>query len=747
MATNQRSLTAQDYIEIFRRYKWWLVLPFVVGCAIATAYSYSIPPIYRSSTLIMVERQKVPEGYIQPTVTSTVQERLKTISQQITSRTNLERIIKQFHLYDESFDAINQAEMPTNLLMTFRQQLTNIINMNKLVTQLNPFKEKDTSSMPDDSITSMDDTTVTIEEFVNRVRRGIEIDVIGKDAFSIAYSSGDPIIAMDVTNTLATLFIEENLRVREEEAAETSRFLETELVQASIELENRERDLKEFKANHMGSLPQQLDVNLRTLDHLRNELQSTNDLLRSGSESLNDIENGTFFHRRGNTDSKPEINVKVNPLLLKRESLMEELAKLRAEFNENYPDIIVLKKQISDIERALSAGNTPSEPSGLMAPTHPQKFQSRTQFIKSEMDALKDKQKRITAQIKEYEKRVEETFSSEQKLSTLTRDYDTAQNHYYKLLEKKLNAKSSENLEKWQQSERFRIIDPANLPQNPFKPDRRKIILLGSLCGGGLGAGLILFREYRPSFRKPQDFHGIVDAPILVTIPRNRGGKRSDRQLVALGEPNSMIADQYRVLYTKVKQLIKEETHTIFAISSPVKGEGKSVTTLNLGIVTARDFGKRTLLIEGDFKNPSLSRYLNIKSDNGLIDVLLNNSDVHSSLVSTGHDKLCLLPAGGSLQNSSALLGSPQMKDLIAKLRELYDVILIDSPPILPLPDMNIFEEMVDSIILVVRAESTTRNALVTAMDSLATHKLLGIVLNDVRGPLPEYYRYTYNQP
>jgi polysaccharide chain length determinant protein (PEP-CTERM system associated) len=741
MARNQRSLSGQDYIELFRLHKWWLVLPLIVGGAIATAYSYSIPPIYRSSTLIMVERQKVPEGYIQPTVTSTVQERLNTISQQVTSRTNLERIIQQFNLYTEDFDTMDQAETLANLLMTFRQQFTNVTNMKETIAQLNPFKGNDITSVTEEA------TGVSIEELVNRMRKNIEVQVIGKDAFSIAYSARDPTSAMDITNTLATLFIEESLRVREEEAAETSRFLETELTGASKELEKRERELKEFKSNHMGSLPQQLDVNLRTLDHLRNDLQSTSDLLRAANESLKDIEDGTFFYKRSNIDGRPEANVKINPLLAKHDTLMEELARLRAEFNENYPDIVVVKKQITDIERALTQGSTPSGSSGPLARTDPQKLQSRTQSMKSDIESLKDKQKRITGQIKEYEKRVEDTFSSEQKLSTLTRDYEIAQNHYYKLLEKKLNAKSSENLEKWQKSERFRIIDPANLPEKPFKPDRGKMILLGSLCGGGLGAGLILFKEYRhPSFRKPEDFHGIVEAPTLVTIPRNKGGKRSAHQLIALGEPNSMIADQYRVLYTKISHLTKGEAHTVFAISSPVKGEGKTVTALNLGVVTAKDFGRRTLLIEGDFKNPMLSRYLNIKSHHGLIDVLLNNNDIHSTLVPTGHDNLSVLPAGRSLQNSSALLSSPQMKDLIAKLRELYDVILIDSPPILPLPDMNIFEEVVDNIILVVRAESTTRDALVTAMDSLATQKLVGIVLNDVRRPLPEYYRYRYRQ-
>jgi capsular exopolysaccharide synthesis family protein len=204
------------------------------------------------------------------------------------------------------------------------------------------------------------------------------------------------------------------------------------------------------------------------------------------------------------------------------------------------------------------------------------------------------------------------------------------------------------------------------------------------------------------------------------------------------------MADQYRVLYTKISQLRRGQPHTILSISSPVKGEGKTVTAFNLAIVMARDFGKKTLLIEGDLKSPMLSRYLQTKLNEGLVDVLLERRDLRSTLVNLGHDNLSVLPAGKSLPNSSTLLSSARMRGLIGTLREQYDIILIDSPPILPLPDMNIFEELVDSIILVVRAESTPRDALVRAIHSLATRKLLGIVLNDMRRPPARYYRYDY---
>jgi len=691
----------------------------------------------------MLERQKVPEGYVQETVTSTIQERLNTISQQILSRTNLEKIIRQIDLLKEEFIATPQGGTMDRMLSTFSQKLTGLLNLEAIVSHLNFFDSKHT-------LTTKDPLPVGDEEILSYMGKNIEIKVIGKDAFTIAYTGRNPTAAMNITNMLASLFIDQNLKSREEQAQETSRFMEGELKQAEVELEKRERYLKEFKTKNMGALPQQLEVNLKTLDRLHSDSKSISDSLKNGNELLEDIESGSPYIRRQVIEGKTtevKSEVKSNSLIAKREALIDELSKLQAEYNDNYPDIVVLQKQIRDLELALKAGLTSLEPTGHSENLPLQKLQPRVQVIKSEIEALRAKQKETIAQIKEYERRVEATFANEQMLSSLTRDYDMARGSYSKLLEKTLNAKSSETLERLWKAERFKVLDPANLPGTPYKPDRMKIILIGTVCGVGLGAGLVLLREYRhSSFRKPEDLDGIVDVPTLVTIPRHRRDRISVPQLRALHEPASIMTEQYRILFAKINQLTKGEEHPIIAISSPIQGEGKTVTALNLAIVAARDFGKKTLLIEGDFKNPRLSRSINAKLHVGLSDILLDKSDLHSTLLVSGHGKLSVLPAGTSIQNSLTLLNSPRLKELLGTLKEIYDIILIDSPPILPLPDMHIFEELVDSIVLVVRAESTPKDALVMALDSLATDKLLGIILNDVKQPLGRYYRYDHKQ-
>lgn len=542
-------LTIQDYIQLVIRRKWWVILTFIVGTSLTILYSYSLPFLYRSSTLILVEPQKIPTAYVSPTVTSTVQERLSTISQQILSRTNLEKIILQFGLYKQ------EGKEAGGLLTRLSRQIKSWTNLD-----LQAFFTYFTLERPQ--------TSIPLEALVERMRRDIEIKVTGGgNAFTVSYTGKDPLTVMKVTNTLASLFIEENLRIREQQAEGTSEFLEQQLAEAKRQLEIQEQALKEFKERHMGALPGQMDPNLRTLDRLQLEFQSINEALRTAEErkislvrfqqelrnideALRSLDSVTASTSLGSTPDRSSPNLA---------RLKEELARLQIVFNDNYPDVVFLKKQIRDVEEQLNASEIPKAAERVVSPpvaqpesrgNQPSNLHSAELLsINSEIESLKRKRERTIEQIKLYEKRVEDTFPNEQMLLNLARDYETSQRNYQGLLDKRLHAKIAENLEKRQKGEQFRILDPANLPQQPYQPDRRKIILLGSLLSAGLGVGAILIKEYlTPSFRSPEDFHGTVALPILATIPSSQLVQTKDRPLLILQEPDSYIAEQYRIL-------------------------------------------------------------------------------------------------------------------------------------------------------------------------------------------------------
>ena len=735
VAVDDKSLSPQDYLEILWRRKWWFIFPALVGTALAVVVSYAIPPMYRSSTLILVEPQKIPESYVRSTVTSGVEERLNTISQQILSRTNLERIIQQFRLY-----------VPEDPSTTgFKGVVASLKGKGQawLVT----FGLAGPGTAP----------VWEPVRYVERMRQAIEIKLLGresKNAFTVAYSGKDPNTVRQVTDALASLFIEENLRVRERQAEGTSQFITAELAVAERELQELEKSLKEFKERHNGALPEQLNANLRTLDRLQLELQTLDEALRSVEErkflytqQLNNdtsvsLPNGTFLSNK-------------SPLELEFEELKRNLARLQAQFQDHYPDIVVLKNRIKELEAQLigsSQATEMSEGQSRSPQTLASKLEEQLSLLDREIIRIRDRKIKVQSFIQEYEGRIERTYDNELNIFTLTRNYNTSKGNYESFLGKSYDAKLSESLERRQKGEQFRILDPANMPREPYKPDRPRIILLGSMLSSAIGCGLIFLFEYlHPSFRKPEDLRRTLERSPLVTIPQySMGQGNTDRHLIAVEEPNSLITEQYRILSTKLDDLQQEKAQKIFAISSALPGEGKTVTALNLAIVMARDFGKKTLLLEGDFKAPTISRYLKADLESSLIDLLTSGTDLRSTvlpmadtLIPFADDNLAVLPVLKGVKNSSGLLSSQQLKELLSTLKEQYDCILIDAPPVLPLSDMNVFEAVVDGIIMVVRAGKTPRDTFLQALDALATDKLVGIVLNDAKLSLPGYYPYA----
>ena len=724
MTTPSRgSFELQSYLHLLRTRKWWLIFAFLLGTTCAAVYSYQLPPAYRASTLILVEPQRIPAAYVSSTVTSTVQERLSTISQQILSRTNLERIILQFNLYQPQ----SLSGPSTTSVESIQQYLADLLGQHTmhLINQVIPW---------------FDQSVPLLEVLVDRMRQDIEVKVMGgNNAFSIAYVGADPLIVMKVTNILASLFIDENLRIREQQAEGTSEFLAIEHAEAKKELERQERALKEFKEKHMGALPEQMTTNLRTLDRLQVELQTINDGLKSAEDrkllyqaQLTDLERQITGLKAGTIPDTSTAG-----LASRIEQLKEELARLQVQYKENYPDIGLLKKQIRDLEEQLVRGDEREKTENLSATggpslispsftSHRQSIGAQLQAINADINTLRAKQNRTTALIKNYEDKVEMTFANEQHLLDLTRDYEMSRQNYQTLLQKRLNARVSENLEKRQKAEQFRIIDPAKVPEKPFKPDRVKILLLGSLLSLGAGGGLIFLREsLKPSYRRLEELQDSIQLPVLATIPIYDAVQGTTQPLLTQPQSDSLIAEQYRLLYTRVVSATTGKPQTIFAISSAIEGEGKTITSLNLALTAARDFGKQTLLIEGDFKHPAFQKYLGLNKPVTLMDVLLNQADLPSSIIDFGHPNLSILPFGRSIKNSVTMLSSQEFSDILVRLRERYELILIDSPPILSLPDMPILEQLVDAILMVVRAELTPRDAVIKGIQSLETQKLL----------------------
>ena len=249
---------------------------------------------------------------------------------------------------------------------------------------------------------------------------------------------------------------------------------------------------------------------------------------------------------------------------------------------------------------------------------------------------------------------------------------------------------------------------------------------------------------------------GIRVAAALVDAGRHRHRDRArtdvstaalDPQLVAALAPQSLAAEQYRSLRTRIKRAENGRAVRAIVITSPNKGDGKSLTAANLAITMAQEFQQRVLLIDGDLRRPAVHRLFGVAERPGLTDVLMGGVELSQALVNVEHHHLTLLPAGAIPSHPAELLGSAAMRRVLDTLRNRFDRILIDMPPVAPLADLHILAPMADGLLMIVRAGVTPKPAIERALAGLDTTKVLGLVLNESGGNVADtttYHDYGY---
>ena len=233
---------------------------------------------------------------------------------------------------------------------------------------------------------------------------------------------------------------------------------------------------------------------------------------------------------------------------------------------------------------------------------------------------------------------------------------------------------------------------------------------------------------------------------------KDRGKKRSmpnpqpEREnLVSLTLPISPACDRYRMLFAKVDRLCRPEEKKVIALTSSVKGEGKTTTAANIGIVCARDFGKRCLVIDGDFKNPALAKRFGVPEEPGLSDVIAEKCRLGNAIQRGPVENLTILPMGNRSLRESNVWTSEKMKDVLKEVRGWFDYVWVDAPPILPIFDMSLISDSVDGVLIVIRSGHVPEELLTQAMKSLGSSKVIGSVLNGAELTWPsQYYQYGY---
>jgi polysaccharide chain length determinant protein (PEP-CTERM system associated) len=383
---------------------------------------------------------------------------------------------------------------------------------------------------------------IRVEVQDERERRGREPRSL---LFTMAYTATDPAVAARVTNTLASLFSEENSRLRERQAAGASQFLGDRLGELRTRLAGQEARITAYKEQHLGELPEQREVNVRALERLQQQLSLAHENNRRANErrqmitqSLNDLDLATAL-AGGGAPLAPTIGPGQSAAA-RLSILKSELTALQTTYSDKYPDVIQLKAQIRlverrvvDEEKKVAAAAAAPKPAGppLSRPTRDLRLAVHNPYVLSlmqqldqaavESKATADEISGLHRQVAVYQRRLEMTPKREQELAVITRDYETTRDLFRSLLAKRGEADIAIELEQRQKGEHFRVIEPATLPERPTGPNRLRLLLVGlALALGAAGVAVVLAEQVDTSYRRAEEVRATTGVPVLSTIPR-----------------------------------------------------------------------------------------------------------------------------------------------------------------------------------------------------------------------------------
>lgn len=530
-----------DYLNAFKRRRSAIAATFLVIFTLGVIIALVWPPTYKSSSTILIEEQEVPTNLVQSTVTSYATQRIQTISQRVMTRANLMDLIEKYGLYTDDLK------------------------------------------------------TKTTEEVLAAMRDDIGVDMISADvidprsgrpmpatiAFELSFKGENPEKVQKVATELTNLYLNENIKERTTKAAETLAFMNDEAERLNNKIAKLESELSAFKEKHLQALPEQSQLNTQLMERTERQIDDVNNQIRSLEDRKfylqgqlgqlephgNDVEMNPAARLKALRTQYYSLSARYSPehpdvirlkreiesleketglgpdkasLLKERDRLQTELASLKEKYSEEHPDIVKLQKSLDNINAQIA--KAPDTPPEARAPDNPAyvTLQSQLESTLNEIKSQQTKKEQLQAKLDEYEKRISAAPEVEREYRAMQRELQNATAKYQDISAKQMHAQVAQQLESESKGERFTLIDPAALPEEPVSPNRPAIIFLSFVLALGSGFGLAAVAESMDhAIRGAKGVANTLQVMPLAAIPYqftdNETRKRSNRKWKVLG--------------------------------------------------------------------------------------------------------------------------------------------------------------------------------------------------------------------
>jgi uncharacterized protein involved in exopolysaccharide biosynthesis len=524
----------REYLAALRRHKVQIVVLTAILAALITVIAIALPAIYRSTATILVQEQEVPPDLVRSTITSYADERIQVISQQVMTRAVLLNLVDKYDLYEKYRD---------------RAKTDQVLDFMRRDIKISPV-----------------DANISDRSSGRRVNATI--------AFNISYDSPDPEHAQQVVNELVSLFLNENLKVRQQSAAETTAFLTQEADRLAAQIQDMDAKLATFKRRNVGRMPDSSAVNMQLSERTDTELlridnqigmlqdrrvalqsqlllvsptlpagapaervQAPEDRLRilqsqyataSGIYGADHPDIRRLQREIAQLQEQTGASVRQASSSNELKDLETTLATLRERYSEDHPDVQRIRRSIAALKASGATGADSDPPTKNAARATAAKYENpayvslltQIETARREIEQLTELKNEMRGKQRTYDARLLQIPDVEREYRDLTRDYDNAQTRYREVRAKQMQAEIAEELEKNRKAERFSVGEPANLPSGPYRPNRMHIMLGGIVASVLAALGIAWLREaFDPSIKGPRQLTQFTTVPLLTAIP------------------------------------------------------------------------------------------------------------------------------------------------------------------------------------------------------------------------------------
>jgi succinoglycan biosynthesis transport protein ExoP len=705
-------MTEQAMLQDVRRYlamvhkrRGIAITCLSVSLIVAVLYNYTTRPVYQAAAQILIDRD-TPNVLPNKELVDLSQgsaDYYQTQYQLLRGRMLAEKVVERLGLQ-------KSAEFQTGPMMT-------------------PWERFQRRFLGRPPAVALDHDGMPLSPAVAAFRSRVTVEPVpGSRLVNLRFTAYEPPLAAQAVNALAQLYIEQSLEFRFTTSSEATGWLGDRLKEQQQRVEIAEKALQQYREKE-GLL--NFEEKQSLMDQKLSALNAA--VLNARTERI--TKETVYGQMRNLGPSQLEsFPMVIGSLVIQRlksqlSDLEKDQARLSETLGDKHPDLIKVRSQIrateeklrSEIRDVVRAAETDYRTAGQQEAN-----------LQASLDVVKREALDVNRKAIEF--------------SVLKREVESNQQLYKELL----NRNKQTGLETELKTTNIRVVEKAEVPRAPISPQHVRNYQLAVLIGLALGIGLtVLFEHLDNTLKTPEDVKEHLGLPFLGMVPdvgaRPTATGTPRASPLILKNPQSAVAESYRVLRTNLIFSSAETTGRALVVSSANPGEGKTTTVANLASSLALN-GAKVLAVDADLRRPTMHQHFGVAKTPGLTDLIVGKCQASQAIQATRFKGLQILPCGYVPPNPAELLGSPAMKHVVEALKSHYDWVLIDTPPILAMADTPVLCPLVEGVILVVGAEVSGRPTLQRAIDQIVGvgGKIVGVVLNKVNLERNSYYYGQY---